>query len=82
MTETLNNAIILTSFAPLATVFNFIALAVIADFDNFVFESMSNEYFKKLLEEEVVERNFRIEHTTSKRCPKDDLSKMEDSDGN
>jgi hypothetical protein len=58
MTETLNCAIILTSFAPLGCVYNFIALAVIADFDNYVFESMAHEPFKKMLEEEVVKKNF------------------------
>lgn len=32
--------IVLTSYDPLSTVFNFVGLAVITDFDNFSYESM------------------------------------------
>ena len=34
---------------------NFIALAIIAEFDNFVYESLRNESIKKLLAPEVAE---------------------------
>lgn len=80
-TEVLNILIILTSFAPLGAVFNFIALTVIADFDNFIYEAMSAEYLTKLLEEEVVEEEFKIEHTTSKRCSYQELTEIEDDNG-
>jgi hypothetical protein len=75
-------AIILTSLAPLGTVYNFIALAVIADFDNFVFESMPDEPFRKLLEEELVRVNFSIHHTTSRRCSYEEMRTEKDINGN
>ena len=46
LTEVLNILIILTSFAPLGAVFNFIALTVIAEFDDYVYEAMKNETLK------------------------------------
>ena len=60
---------------------NFVALTVIADFDNYVFESMTNEFMKKMLEEEVVEENFVIRFTTSKRCGEKELSNEPYHDG-
>ena len=79
--EFCNIAIILTSLSPIGTVFNFIALAIIADFDNFVYESLRNEKMKKLLYEDVKERILIINHTTSKRCTSKELSNVLDENG-
>jgi hypothetical protein len=50
MTEVANVALILTATDPINCTLNFIALAIIAEFDNFVFEALRNESMKKLLE--------------------------------
>jgi hypothetical protein len=62
-------------------IFNFTAIAIIAEFDNFVFESMKNESFKELLEEKFVDKVFRVKHTTSKKCGKGELSDVKDENG-
>jgi len=51
---------------------NFVALVVIAEFDNYVFCSMKDEPLKKLIEAEFTEKVFLIEHTTSKKCSEDE----------
>ena len=48
-----NMMVILYSISPVAMGENFLALAIIADFDNFVFEAISHEPLKLLLEEET-----------------------------
>ena len=50
------------------------ALAIIADFDNFVFEAISHEPLKKLLGEETAQKLARIQHTTSRACKETELS--------
>jgi len=80
-TEFCNIAIILTSLNPTDIVFNFIAIAIIAEFDNYVYSSMRNEYFKKLIENSIAEKVLIIHHTTSKRCGADDFSDVKDDDG-
>ena len=81
MVELVNICVILTSFDPIDIVFNFIALAIIAEFDNYVFESLRNESMKKLLDDTVNNRILVIRHTTSKRCREDELSDVMDEDG-
>ena len=49
-------------------VFNFIALAVIDDFDVFVYEAMRSEAFKQLLDPEKLKELFVISFTTSSRA--------------
>ena len=66
-TEGVSLFVILGTEAPEDTVMNFIALAIIADFDDYVFESTSNEILKKLFEDEFCEELFVIRHTSSKR---------------
>lgn len=61
---------------------NFIALAIIAEFDNFVYESLRNESIKKLLAPEVAEEVLVIQRTSSKKCKEDELSQVEDEEGN
>ena len=79
--EFVNIIIILTSFKPTNIVFNFIALAIIAEFDNFVYESLRNESMKKLLDNTVNDKILVIAHTTSKRCRDDELSTIPDENG-
>jgi len=51
------------------TVMNFIALAIIADFDDFVFGALRCEEFKQLLDVENYKQILTISFTTSKNCP-------------
>jgi hypothetical protein len=81
MTETTNIFVILTSLYPLDIVLNFIAIAIIADFDNYVYASMRNENCKKLVEYKIAEKVLIIHHTTSKRCGVDELSDVKDENG-
>lgn len=60
---------------------NFIALAVVADFDDIVFKSLQNENFALLLDPEFTSSALKIQHTTSKRCGVDDLSESKDDKG-
>ena len=50
--ESLSLAIVFTSATVSDVVFNFIALAVIDEFDEFVFDALRSDSFKSLLEEE------------------------------
>lgn len=62
-------------------VFNFIALAIIAEFDNYVFESLQGESFRLLIEKKFTKRALEIEHTTSKKCKETELSEVKDELG-
>ena len=53
--EIVNIEIILTSTDPLNIVYNFIALAIIAEFDDFVFSALRNEPMKYLIKEDVTD---------------------------
>lgn len=66
----------------ISVVENFIALAIIAEFDNYVFSSMKNESFRELIEKRFTSRVLRISHTTSKKCSDKDMSDQVDDDGN
>lgn len=66
----------------ISIVFNFIALAIIAEFDNFVFGSLKNESFKELTERKFTAKTLIIHHTTSKKCAETDLSEEIDKEGN
>lgn len=78
MTEVCNIGVILIGQAPLAIVFNFIALAIIADFDNYIFRALRNESMKKLLYEDVKDDILVKHHTTSKRAGVTELSDVRD----
>ena len=82
LVEICNISIIMESFLPSQIVLNFIAVAIIAEFDNFVFEAMRNECCKKLIEFKINEKVLIIHHTTSKRCGNEELSDVKDEDGN
>jgi hypothetical protein len=62
-------------------IFNFTAIAIVAEFDNYVFESMKNEGFKELLEKKFTSKVLIISHTTSKKCKEDELSTVKDEHG-
>jgi len=66
--ELVNLEIILTSQNPVDIVYNFIALAIIAEFDDFVYAALRNEPMKILVKREVTENVLIIRHTTSKKC--------------
>jgi hypothetical protein len=74
LVEIVNIEIILTSIYPTDIVYNFIALAVIAEFNDFVYQSLRSESMKKLIETEVTEKILVIRHTTSKKCKEWELS--------
>lgn len=81
LVEFVNIEIILTSLNPVDIVYNFIALAIIAEFDDFVYSSLRNESMKKLIEKEITEKVLVIRHTTSKKCKDDELSTVMGEDG-
>lgn len=80
-TEICNICIIITSLYPVVIVLNFIAIAIIAEFDNYVYSSMRNEYCKKLIEKKISEKVLIVHHTTSKRCGDDELTDVKDENG-
>lgn len=82
MVEIVNIEIILTSLNPVDIVYNFIALAIIAEFDDFVYSSLRSESMKKLIEREVTEKILIVQHTSSKKCKLGEKSKILDEDGN
>lgn len=59
-------------------IFNFISLVILAQFDDYVYTSMKNESFKKLLEEEFTKRTCVIAHTTSKKCRESEVIQVTD----
>ena len=66
--EISNIGVLCCALDPINLVFNFIALAIVAEFDNFVFESLKNESMKELVEKKFYKRVLLIKHTTSKKC--------------
>jgi len=58
-------------------------LAIIAEFDNYVYGSLENESFKELTEKAFTSRTLIVEHTTSKKCKSTEMSRVKDpSTGN
>ena len=63
-------------------IFNFIALAILADFGIYVYQSMKNESFQEMIEEDFCKDVLVIKHTTSKKCQVDELCEDEfDAEG-
>lgn len=73
---------ILAANDTISIVFNFIAVAIIAEFDNFVYLSMKKETFKKIITDNFAEQAFPIQRTTSKKCKDYEMTKEKDEDGN
>ncbi len=80
LVEIVNIEIILTSIVPTDIVYNFIALAIIAEFNDFVYQSLRSESMKKLIEAEVTEKILVIRHTSSKKCKDWELSTVMDEE--
>ena len=75
--------VILASNDPLNIVLNFVAVCIVAEFDNLVFASISNEKCTKMLEDNAIANKIlQIQHTTSKSCHVDELSNAKDEEGN
>lgn len=70
--------VIIVQNSPLNVVLNFISLAVIADFDTFIYEAQI-ESLKILIDRE--DPILRIRHTTSSRCKSEEMSEFENELG-
>ena len=66
--ETVNMLVILQSNTTQDIVFNFIAVAIISDSDDFVFSSLQNEPLKELVKEETAEDLMPIAFTSSSKA--------------
>lgn len=83
MVEICNLIVILASNDPLNIVLNFVAICIVAEFDNLVFASQRNENCIKMLDDNAIgEKILQIQHTTSKSCHVDELSNVKDEEGN
>ena len=80
--ELCNICNILTQYTPINIVLNFVAVAIIAQFDEYIYAGLRNEPCKKLVECNIAEQVLIIHHTTSIRCADDELSDVKDEDGN
>ena len=79
--ELSNIGVILGANDTISIVFNFIAVAIIAEFDNYVFDSMKNENFKHIVDERFTKPAFPVIHTTSKKCKENEKGKIRDANG-
>ena len=79
--ETANDVVLIMTSDTLSIIGNFVSLVIIAEFDNFVFESLKGESFRILVEKDFTEKVFVISHTTSKKCREDDISDQLDENG-
>jgi hypothetical protein len=79
--ETSNIGVLCCALDPINLVFNFIALAIVAEFDNYVFQSLKNESIKVLVEKKFYKRVMVVNHTTSKKCRLEELSSVKDENG-
>ena len=78
MVEILNVFVICTSFDPITILANFVILQVISQFDNYMYESLGGEPFKKLLSDDIANNILIVHHTTSKRCSEEEISTLRD----
>ena len=81
LVELVNMVVIVTQSDVINITFDFIALAIIAEFDNYVYESLKNESFKELIEPEFSEKILKIRHTTSVKAKETEHSTVKDEDG-
>ena len=68
--EVVNFFVILTSSTFLEVVMNFMALAIISDFDNAFYDSLGDDENKILVEDPSFEHLYEITRTTSRFCEK------------
>lgn len=81
LTEIANIGVLNGADDTISVVFNFIALAVITDFDNLVFSSMKGEGMRELIDPSFTEDALKISHTTSKKCSAFEKSDQLDLEG-
>jgi hypothetical protein len=83
LVEVCNLIVILASNDPLNIVLNFVAVCIVAEFDNLVFASQRSEKCTMMLEDNAIANKIlQIQHTTSKSCHVDELSNVKDEEGN
>ena len=80
--EVCNISIILAQTNPINIVLNFIAIEIIAQFDEFVYTALRNESGKLLIEMKIADDVLMIHHTTSSKCGVDELSDVKDQNVN
>ena len=78
LVETISFVIVFQSDSVSNVVFNFIALAVIDDFDIFVYDSLESRSFKRLLKEDIQEKLLKISFTTSKNALSGEMGENSD----
>lgn len=78
LVETISFIIVFQSASVTEVVFNFIALAVIDEFDIFVYESLRSSLFKCLLEEDNQKQLLQISLTTSRRALSGEMGENSD----
>lgn len=66
--ELVNFIVILTSATYLDVVMNFMALAVIAEFDDKFFDALGNDVIKDVIENPAYEDLYKITRTSSRNC--------------
>ena len=76
--EIVNFLVILTSASYLEVVMNFMALAVISEFDDAFFESLGSDENKDIIENPAYEDLYKITRTTSRNCPETVGNLLED----
>ena len=76
--ESISLIIIFTSASVTDVISNFIALAIIDEFDVFIFEALRSDTFKSLLRPEMQCQLLKISYTTSSSAHSSELG--EDSD--
>ena len=69
--EVANFLVILCNDSMIKIVMDFIALAIIAEFDDFYYDSLQEDELKKMIDEGDVQSMLVIEHTTSRKAKKD-----------
>ena len=72
--ECVSIGVICAATDTISVIFNFISLAIVLEFDDYVFMSLKNESFKELIEKPFVRVVFRFKHTTSKKCKENEMS--------
>jgi len=79
--ELANVCVLLTTGDTLSLIGNFVSLVVISQFDNFVYLSMSDDPCKVLITDDFTSKVIAIQHTTSKKAHSDELTEIEDENG-
>jgi hypothetical protein len=68
MIELANIMLLTATSDTISLISNFVAIIILADFDNYVFMSMADDPASALVDQVFTEKVFVIVHTTSKKC--------------